>query len=316
VNAGFPTRSRANTCTDVALRALTVGALAVSVLALGACDPLEPIDVGNAQIEVRLTDAAAAYVQEVNVDVGKVAIVPLGGSTIDLAAEGTASPVDLIRLHDQQPLQIALQDVEPGPYTQLQITLESASVVLDPDYAFKDGTTSRDLDVPAGAMALNLDLAGIVDDSVGSLIIPAGQLVLIVDLDVNQSVLIQGDPEAIDGIDDVIFDPKLRVVARAAAGSISGTVDVGVSGLSPSGLVVTARPLTLGVLGPYQTQAATALTDAEGRYTIPYLAGGRYAVNVDVPIGYTTDPGITEATLGTSGEVTGVDFQVIQDPGT
>lgn len=311
MNARFPTRSRANACTVIAL-----GALALGALVLGGCDPLEPIDVGNAQVEVRLTDAASAYVQEVNVDVGKVSLVPLGGATIDLAAEGTASPVDLIRLHDQQPLQIALQDVAPGPYSQLQLTLESANVVLDPDYAFKDGSTTRDLDVPTGAMTLNLDVAGIEDDSVGSLIVAAGQLVLLVDLDVNQSVLIQGDPEAIDGIDDIIFDPKLRVVAQSAAGSLSGTVFTGVSGLSPAGLVVTARPLTQGVVGPYQTQTATALTGADGRYTIPYLVAGRYAVNVDVPIGYTTEPGITESTLGTGAAVTGVDFQIVADSGT
>lgn len=306
MNARFPTRTRAIACTFVA-----VGALAV-----GSCDPLEPIDVGDTQIEVLLTDAAAAYLQEVNVDVGRVSMVPLNGATVELAADGTSGPVDLIRLHDQRPLEIALAGVDPGPYTQLQISLESANVQLDYNYAFRDGTTSRDLTVPGGAMALNLDVAGIEDDSVGSLVIPAGQLVLMVDLDMNQSLLIQGDPEAVDGIQDIIFEPQLRVVARQVAGSISGTVNTGVSGLSPEGLVVIARPLTQSVLGPYQTRAASALTGPDGRYTIPYMAPGRYAVNVELPVGYTTNPGITEANLGAQGSLTGFNFQIVAASGT
>ena len=287
---------------------------AAGALGLAACDPLEPRDPGDTQIQVWMTDASVDYLEEAWVDIGTIEMVPVGGAPVTLATDGTAGEVDLLELRDQDPLRIAEHDVEPGVYSQLRISIESARVLLDPAYAFEAGGRDRTLSVPTGAQggaALNLEVTGVVDDSVGAIDIQAGLLVLMVDFDVNQSFLIQGDPEAPDGIDDIVFTPKLRVAVRPLAGSISGTVNAGASGVDVTGLTVTARPLNEGLLGPYQTQAATAPAGPDGRYTLPFMAPGRYSVNVDVPAGFITTPGISEAVVDASEDVTGVDFQIV-----
>ncbi|MFO7893033.1 MAG: DUF4382 domain-containing protein [Longimicrobiales bacterium] len=290
------------------------GAALIAGLALGlaGCEPLEPIDPGNTLIEVWLTDAAASYLEVAEVDIGAVELVAAGGSVATLAADGTASPVDLMELREQDPLQLAGQDVEPGLYTQLRLEVESGRVELDAAYAFEDGSTVRDLAVPSDARsgaALNLEVAGLEDDSVGATVIDAGRLVLMVDFDVNQSFLIQGDPEAPEGIDGIVFNPKLRVVVRSVAGSVAGTVR-SAAGAEVEGLTVTARPLDEGLLGPYQTQTATAATAADGSYRMPFMAAGSYAVDVDAPEGFTPTPSITQIAVGESEAVTGVDFNL------
>jgi hypothetical protein len=285
--------------------------IAVGALALAACEPLDPVDTGNTQVEVWLTDAAADYIEVADVDIGAVTLAPLDGDAIALADDGTSGEVDLLRLRDQNPIQLAKEDVTPGLYTQLRITIESARVELDAAYAFTDGTRQRDMTIPDGArggVALNLDVAGVEDDSIGSLIVEAGRLIFMVDFDTNQSFVIQGDPEATEGITDIVFSPALRVVAQSAAGSIAGTVTSTVPDIDAAGVVVTARPLSQGVLGIYQTQTATATTGPDGTYTIEYVPAGRYAVNVEAPDGAIADPGVTEATLDVAEDVTGVDF--------
>lgn len=299
----------AGTAASAAVGVALIGTLA---LGLAGCDPLEPTDPGDTLIEVWLTDAAASYLEVAEVDIGAVELLAADGSVATLAADGTASPVDLMELREQNPLQLAGQEVEPGLYSQLRLEVESGRVELNAAYAFEDGTTARDLAVPSGARSgatLNLEVAGLEDDSVGTTVIDAGRLVLMVDFDVNQSFLIQGDPEALDGIDGIVFNPKLRVVVRSVAGSMAGTVR-SAAGAAVEGRTVTARPLDEGILGPYQTQTATATTATDGSYRMPFLAAGSYAVYVDAPEGFTPTPPITQVTVGESEDVTGVDFNL------
>jgi hypothetical protein len=291
---------------------------AIVAFAVLGCEPLEPVDPGQTRVEVWLTDAASAYLDVAEVDIGEVGLVPLEGSAVSLTADGSG-PVDLMELRTRDPLQLAEQDVAPDAYSTLTIEIESARVELDPDYAFTDGTRDSILAVPDGArngVALNLDLAGVQDDSVGAMVIDAGRLVFMVDFDVNQSFLIQGDPEDPEGIQDMTFSPALRVVVQSVAGSIAGTVSSLAAAVSEAGRLVTARPLDEGILEPYQTQTATATTAPDGSYTLPFLPAGSYVVNVDVPDGYTTDPSLTEARVDVSTDVTGVDFLIRSDGGT
>ena len=58
-----------------------------------------------------------------------------------------------------------------------------------------------------------------------------------------------------------------------------------------------------------QTPTATALTDANGAYTIQFLAPGTYTVTVD---GATVEPTSQSVTVGDAETVTGVDFVVSQ----
>ena len=297
-----------------AARAAVCAVAAVGALGLAACDPIEPRDPGDTEVQVWLTDASVDFLEEAWVDIGAIEMVPAGGAPISLTTDGTSGEVDLLELREQDPLQIAGQDIEPGVYSQLRITIESARVLLDAAYVFEAGGRERTLPIPAGAqggVALNLEVTGVVDDSVGAIDVQAGLLVLMVDFDVNQSFVIQGDPEAPEGIDDIVFTPKLRVAVRPLAGSVSGVVRAGATGVDVTGLTVTARPLNEGLLEPYQTQTATAAVGPDGSYTLPFMAPGRYAVNVDVPAGFATEPGITEAVVDAAENVTGINFQIV-----
>ena len=105
------------------------------------------------------------------------------------------------------------------------------------------------------------------------------------------------------------FQPTLRVVVNDISGSIAGTVSTQVVGASVEGLVVTAEPIAGTTLEPFQTEAATAMTDANGGYTIFFLVPGDYEVSDDDDgAGLATT--VVTVTVGTAADVTGVDLEL------
>ena len=145
--------------------------------------------------------------------------------------------------------------------------------------------------------------------------ISGGETVLVVDFDVNQSFVIQGNPNTPAGINGVLFKPTLRVVVEDVAGSIAGTLSTSLTdGTSVEGLVVTAEAVDPGDDEEFQSSIGTGTTDENGDYTIYFLAPGDYTVSVVFPEGSTlgTTPESTDVTIDPSENETGVDFEVIQ----
>lgn len=287
------------------------GAVALlALVTLVACEPLEPTSPGDATVRVLLVDAATDYLDSAVVDLGAVELVGAPG-TVTLTDDATSGGVNLLDLSDRfSPLQLAEVAVEPGEYTQLRIAVESARADFSLQYSFPDGSKAQDLFVPAGAAAgmnLNLDIAGGQDDVIDAIDINAGLTTVVVDFDVNQSFVVQGEPDGLEGITGVLFTPALRVAIDGVAGSISGTV----TGESVADLTVTAYPMDDEALGPFQTRRATTATHADGSYTLPFVAPGEYAVNVTVDSGLTTVPSITETVVGEGQDVTDIDFQIV-----
>ena len=201
-------------------------------------------------------------------------------------------------------------DVEAGTYTQLRLVVEAASVTLAAGYEFSSGGTSMDLTVPSGAQTgikLNLS-AGDAEGTGGGLEIVPGEMVLVVDFDVNESFVIQGNPSTPAGINSVSFKPTLRVVVNNVAASISGSVTTA-EAAAIEGLVVTAEPVSGTTLEPFQTVAATAMTDANGDYTIFFLVPGDYAVSLDAGEGFMATP--VDVTVAASENATGADFVIV-----
>lgn len=283
-----------------------LGALAVS--ALGCGDSAGP---GDASVTVLLTDAASAYVESAFVDIGAVELIGGAGGPVLLTDDGTDGPVDLMELRGLATTQLADQDIEPGTYTQLRLVVESASVVLAGGVTFRDGTSEADLQVPSGAQTgIKLNLKP-EDENGGGIDIAAGQTVLVVDFDVNQSYRLQGNPEMEDGVTSVSFQPTLRALVNDVAGSISGTVttDAGVA-LDVEGLVVSAEPVDGTALEPFESATATALVQADGTYTIYFLVPGDYDVSVDAGEGFTA-PTMEDVPVGPNDDVVGVDFVIV-----
>jgi hypothetical protein len=135
--------------------------------------------------------------------------------------------------------------------------------------------------------------------------------VLLVDFDVNQSFRIQGNPDMVDGVTSVSFQPTLRAIVNDVAGSISGTVsaDAGLT-FDVENRVVSAEPVEGTTLGEFESATATALTAADGTYTIYFLVPGDYDVSVDAGEGFTA-PTVEDVTVGESQNVTDIDFVVV-----
>ncbi len=105
---------------------------------------------------------------------------------------------------------------------------------------------------------------------------------IVIDSDVGRSFQYNGN-------DSYTFIPWFRAVTRDATGAISGTVrhtlgdDVNVEVPGSSISAFSTPPSDTAPVAAWVV--ATAKTDAQGRYTVPFLVPGRYMVRVDPPTG-------------------------------
>lgn len=286
-------------------------AAALAAVALTACDESTSPN-GTAQLTVLLTDAASMYLDSAEVDIGAVELIGGEGGPIVLSLNGTEGFVDLMQLQGVATQVLADVEIPAGTYSQLRLVVEAARVKLAPGYTFNDGSIRDDLTVPSGAQTgikLNLKDAD-AEENEGGVEIAGGQTVLVVDFDVHQSFVIQGNPETPAGINGILFKPTLRVVVNDIAGSISGTVSTEIADFDLSTVVVMAEPVDGTTLEPYQSMMGTATVDPEdGSYTIWYLVPGDYDVSLDAGEGFTADA--VPVTVGESENVTDVNFVIV-----
>ncbi|MGD8287122.1 MAG: DUF4382 domain-containing protein [Gemmatimonadota bacterium] len=272
---------------------------------------------GPATVSVLLTDAPSDYIGAAEVDIGAVELIAAdGGGHVLLSEDGTDGFVNLLDLQDAATMQLAEAEIEAGSYSQLRLIVEAARVELAEGYAFRDGSTEKDLKVPSGAQTgikLNLHPAEGED---GAVEIMPGETVLVLDFDVSQSFVIRGNFETPAGAHGVIFKPTIRVTVEDVAASISGTVNTDVEGASVDGLTVRAEPTDAGTVEGYQSETGTAITNESGEYTIYFLVPGSYEVTVDVEAGLGTDPASQAVTLADSEDAMGVDFTIIDVTGS
>jgi hypothetical protein len=289
-------------------------ALAVAMIGIGLAGCDGGTGPGDASVRVLLTDAPLDYLASAWVDIGAVELLPAnGGAPVLLTDDGTDGLVDLMTLQGDVTRNIAEADIEAGEYSQLRLIVEAARVKLAGGREFEGtGSDEKDLVIPSGAQTgikLNLAAAG-GDGPAGPITIASGETILVVDFDVSQSFVIQGNPETPAGVKGMSFKPTLRVTLWDMAASISGTV-TGPEGVSVEGLTVTAEPDDDGSLEPYQSMTGTALTDADGNYTIYFLVPGNYTVTVAAPAGTTPNPESVAVELENAEDETGVDFALV-----
>lgn len=279
-------------------RAIRYTALACTAAFALACG--SATGAGTASFTVALTDAPDTLLQSATVTIGKIQLIPDSGSAITLTDSG--GTYDLLKLQDGVTANLATLSIPAGQYEQLRMVVDSASVTLKPAYTFKDGSQTKSLKIPSGAQSgIKVDLSSAGDSGGSGLNIVQGQTILLVDFDVAQNFVVQGNPGTPAGISGILFTPLLRAVVQNVAGSIAGTV----SGPSHGGLTVTATQTNAGEVEALQTTKATAVTDTDGTYIIRYLAPGTYSVAVDST---TTTPASQSVTVGTAQAVTGIDF--------
>ncbi|MFQ6045958.1 MAG: DUF4382 domain-containing protein [Gemmatimonadales bacterium] len=259
----------------------------------------------GATLTVALTDAADTLLQSAVVEIGEIQIIPASGSPVTLSTDGGTH--DLLALQGGVTADLATLDIDPGTYLQLRIVVSAATVTLKPGLTFNDGTDTKDLVVPSGAQSgikINLDAADGDAESEGIDIV-AGETILVVDFDVSQNFVVQGNADTAAGINGILFTPLLRATVRNVAGSIAGAVTTAADGSAVEGATVRAVQTQSGLMEELQTAEATAVTDAAGSYRIMFLAPGSYEVTVD---SLTTEPASRSVTVGEGEDVTGVDF--------
>lgn len=194
--------------------------LALILFFIASCESstaAEDQPTGEALVQILLTDAPADYIAEAWVDISRVYLIPgeedpeQGPPFVDLFND-PADPLryDLLTLRDGITADMTGEvEVPAGTYRQLRMIVANAEVTLVDGYEFQDGTTTRTLQIPSGAQA------GIRVNLLESITAEAGTInVVLVDFDVDQNFVIQGNPETPAGIQGILFTPMLRELSR------------------------------------------------------------------------------------------------------
>jgi hypothetical protein len=268
----------------------------------GACDS-PTSNSGSARLTVLLTDAPHEYLESAHVTIGRVDILPMDGPALTISNGG--SVYDLLLLQNGATAELGSALIEPGTYRELRLVVESATLTLKDGYTFTDGSTTQTLHVPSGAKSgIKIKLAGVDGTWGDGFEIVPGEMVLVVDFDVSQNFVMQGNADTPAGIKSFLFTPVLRATVRDVAGSIAGTVTAP-AGVDVEGLTVSATPKDAGENPP----VATSLVDEDGNFKIHFLAPGTYLVTVStVPAGHVVNT--VEVTVAEKQDVTGVELEI------
>ncbi len=197
--------------------------LAISLIA--ACDGSPTSANGTTRIQIEITDAPADFIESAEVWISQVYLV--GGEEEEVGDGGETSEedggrvilfddpdnpkhFDLFTLRDGITAEITdAVTVEARPYSQLRLVVDSARVTLREDLFFEDGTQVADLKVPSGSSSgIKVKLAEPVDGEEGAV------TVVVVDFDVNDNFVFQGNPEAATGVKGILFKPVLKEARR------------------------------------------------------------------------------------------------------
>lgn len=163
-------------------------------------------------LRIMLTDAPADILDSAMVVISRVYLVPaLEDSGFVELLPDSAEPktYDLLTLRDSLEAFLAETPVPPDTFSQLRLVVDSATVSLAEGYEFRDGTTSKTLHVPSGQQSgIKVQLAEPIAAQVGWVTI------VVVDFDVNDNFVIQGNPESPAGIQGILFTPVLKEKGR------------------------------------------------------------------------------------------------------
>lgn len=291
---------------------------AAPLIALGAmaCEDSTSPQEGTGQFSVALTDAPSAMFAEATVDIGAIQLVGGDEGPITLTNDGGVH--DLLALQNGVMADLATLAIEPGTYHQLRLIVESAQVTLAEGFEFADGTTTRTLFVPSGAQTgvkVNLRYADAAEESAGVEISSGETILVVLDMDVEQNFVLQGDPDGPSGLLDVLFTPLVRASVLDVAGSISGTVTY--SSATPADETEFASidaeldESTSLVLEEMQTTSVATTATADGSYKLWFVSPGTYDVSASATIGATTySDGPQTVPVSEGEDVTAIDFDL------
>jgi hypothetical protein len=276
---------------------------AVAGLSCARDGSLDPPDDGLTR--VLLTDAPFPFDQVSRVDVFIVSVAAASTADTIVATDAwitLAEPASTFNLLDLQGGTTTLlgESLLPaGVYQAIRVVIDADQSSI----AMNDGS----LAVVDWQTAGTITLHALVEDQLD---VPVEGARIVIDFDVGRSFL----PVA----SGFLFIPRIRAVNEAATGSISGTVrgadgpDATVSPV-PNASVSVHRSNSM-VVGA--TPVATGRTDDLGRFFIPFVTEGSYAVQVHPPSGFDAGRAIEGAVFVIAGDETTVDVTLPPEDGS
>jgi hypothetical protein len=282
-------------------RKTTLLTAVAAALVLGACD--SPTGTGSARVTVLLTDAPHEYLESAVVTIGRIELLSADGPPVVLVDDG--GTWDLLQLQDGVTAALGTADVEPGRYRELRMIVSSATLTLREPFTFTDGSITRSLTVPSGAQTgIKIRLAAADGNGQSGIDIRPGETTLVVDFDVSQNFVMQGNANTPAGIQGFLFTPRLRAVVDDVAGSIEGSVSAP-EGVATEGLTVTASRTD----AQEDDLPATTLVKEDGTFKLHFLPPGTYNVTLaEAPAGHTA--GTVQVVVGRAAHVTGVELVI------
>lgn len=219
----------------------------------------------NGRLVVHITDEPFPHdlVAEANVTINKVEVRRSDAaedSPFLVLSEEVVS-LNLLDLTNGITATLADLEVPVGEYNLVRLYVDEASVVLNNGDVY-------DLTVPSGAQT---GIKVFVEPS----IVVAGELTteLLLDVDVNNSFVVQGNPDTPAGINGFLFTPVIRATNLSEAGSLKGFItDTEETRLEGAMVSVFAA----------DTLLTTTFSSYEGNYAILGLQPGEYDVEVSL----------------------------------
>lgn len=193
-------------------RILMCVGLGLFLLPLGGCDlfsddsQLFPV---GAAVQIKLTDAPSDLIDSAEVSISRVYLVGDGQPVDLLDPENSPQVFDLMELRGGVEALLAESPAPEGTYSQLRMVVDDATVTLVEGMTFDDGSTTQSLKVPSGSQSgLKVEIDEPIVNEDGTLTI------VVVDFDVNESFVLQGNPDTPAGLKGMLFKPVLKEKRR------------------------------------------------------------------------------------------------------
>lgn len=234
------------------------------IFTLSSCDSSnEPSDSGSLLVKVTDDPFPIDYVESATVTVNKIEVRRKDvsdGDPFHVVSEEQID-FDLLALRNGVTASLPEINIEAGNYDLVRLYVEEASLIL------KEGMGEFTVKVPSG------DETGIKIFIDPELQIQGGLTAeLLLDFDLSNSFLLQGNISSPADIKSFHFQPVIRAVNNQLAGAIYGTVTDSEGG-TLEGVLITVT---------YDGESATALTDENGYYQIIGLKEADYSVTASL----------------------------------